>query len=155
MILLENKRCLKIFCLTIWVLKSEILRNTFRREAKNIHTFIRHFCSEIFGRGGVLRLLCCFLRFLGRLNDVGVASPVVNHVIELIHGIDLFPRHRLVSVLTHFFKELTDVDTLTESEDGANALIEALVERQVHNTLIKLQAGYPFKCFFNRCAPFW
>ena len=30
-----------------------------------------------------------------------------------------------------FYKELTDVDTLTESEDGANALIEALVERQV------------------------
>ena len=32
---------------------------------------------------------------------------------------------------TIFYKELTDVDTLTESEDGANALIEALLERQV------------------------
>ena len=34
-------------------------------------------------------------------------------------------------VKTIFYKELTDVDTLTESEDGANALIEALLERQV------------------------
>ena len=32
------------------------------------------------------------------------------------------------------YKELTDVDTLTESEDGANALIEALVERQVDSS---------------------
>jgi len=33
-------------------------------------------------------------------------------------------------------QELTDVDTLTESEDGANALIEALVERQVCSLLV-------------------
>merc|ERR1719219_1298003 len=33
-------------------------------------------------------------------------------------------------------QELTDVDTLTESEDGANALIEALLERQVCSLLV-------------------
>ena len=35
--------------------------------------------------------------------------------------------------VVNLLQELTDVDTLTESEDGANALIEALVERQVSN----------------------
>ena len=37
----------------------------------------------------------------------------------------------LLSMKSSLPQELTDVDTLTESEDGANALIEALVERQV------------------------
>ena len=39
----------------------------------------------------------------------------------------------LLSKKSSLPQELTDVDTLTESEDGANALIEALVERQVSN----------------------
>ena len=39
----------------------------------------------------------------------------------------------LLSMKSSLTQELTDVDTLTESEDGANALIEALVERQVSN----------------------
>ena len=39
----------------------------------------------------------------------------------------------LLSMKSSLPQELTDVDTLTESEDGANALIEALVERQVSN----------------------
>merc|ERR1719322_2051851 len=38
--------------------------------------------------------------------------------------------------LVDLLQELTDVDTLTESEDGANALIEALVERQVCSLLV-------------------
>ena len=37
----------------------------------------------------------------------------------------------MLSMKSSLPQELTDVDTLTESEDGANALIEALVERQV------------------------
>ena len=51
-----------------------------------------------------------------------------------------------------FFKELTDVDTLTESEDGANALIEALVERQVHNTRIadKTPGRLPIQMLFQQ-----
>ena len=52
----------------------------------------------------------------------------------------------LLSMKSSLPQELTDVDTLTESEDGANALIEALVERQVSNIapIFKTQNVFDF-----------
>ena len=61
-------------------------------------------------------------------------------------------RMGLLSMKSSLPQELTDVDTLTESEDGANALIEALVERQVSNIALILKTNNVFD-LFQRFAP--
>ena len=59
----------------------------------------------------------------------------------------------LLSMKSSLPQELTDVDTLTESEDGANALIEALVERQVSNIAPIFKTKNVFFYLFQRFAP--
>ena len=79
---------------------------------------------------------------LVELNVVPSILGLLNHdntdisvgVVDLLQ-VHLKSDFRCDMNLTYFMcKELTDVDTLTESEDGANALIEALVERQVDSS---------------------
>ncbi|XP_077982087.1 beta-catenin-like protein 1 [Glandiceps talaboti] len=83
------------------------------------------------------------------LNDVIQEMHVIATVPELYHHIvDLNAVQSLLGLLTHdntdisvatvdLLQELTDVDTLSESEDGATALIDALLDNQVVATLVQ------------------
>ena len=55
----------------------------------------------------------CFLflgfALFGRLCDLVVGAPVVEHVIEVLLSVDLLPRHGLVAGLSHFFKQLVEL----------------------------------------------
>ncbi|XP_041376012.1 beta-catenin-like protein 1 [Gigantopelta aegis] len=77
------------------------------------------------------------------VNDVISSMHVIATVPELYHVlVDLNTVHSLLQLLTHentdisiavvdLIQELTDVDTLNESEEGATALIDGLLEGQV------------------------
>ena len=69
---------------------------------------------------------------LGLLNhdNTDISVGVVD-LLQVCQDLRLRLEMGLLSMKSSLPQELTDVDTLTESEDGANALIEALVERQV------------------------
>ena len=86
------------------------------------------------GDSELLRLLrgCGFFlsgSFLFRDRDVVVGTPVVEHIIEGLHGVDLLPSHREVAGLAHLCKQfvqlLSRVAVHMHSVDE-NAVLEEL-----------------------------
>uniref|UniRef100_A0AAR2L652 Beta-catenin-like protein 1 N-terminal domain-containing protein n=1 Tax=Pygocentrus nattereri TaxID=42514 RepID=A0AAR2L652_PYGNA len=79
------------------------------------------------------------------LNDIIQEMHVIATVPELYHLlVELNAVHSLLGLLTHIaiavvdlLQELTDIDTLHESEEGAEVLIDALLEGQVVALLVQ------------------
>uniref|UniRef100_W5LCE0 Catenin, beta like 1 n=1 Tax=Astyanax mexicanus TaxID=7994 RepID=W5LCE0_ASTMX len=79
------------------------------------------------------------------LNDIIQEMHVIATIPELYHLlVELNAVHSLLGLLTHIaiavvdlLQELTDIDTLHESEEGAEVLIDALLEGQVVALLVQ------------------
>ena len=72
--------------------------------------YLRPAYSELIGLALGSGSLCVRLLFLlWSLDDVFVSAVVVDHSVELFHGVDLVPAHVHVAYLAHLFQELVEL----------------------------------------------